>query len=80
MPDRPGQRPAAMNEAPANTLTLAAAGCPNARRPQRWRFLPITSRRKFTDNPPGIAMELPRHTSRPALQGVAGHSRLSLGG
>src|SRR5690606_4527654 len=27
---------------------------------------------RFTDNPPGIAMGLPRHTSRPALQGAAG--------
>jgi len=25
---------------------------------------------RFTDNPPGIAMELPRHASRPAPQGV----------
>ena len=29
----------------ANTLVLAAAGCANACRPQRWRFSPITSRR-----------------------------------
>ena len=28
----------------ANTLALAAAGCADACRPQRWRFLPITSR------------------------------------
>ena len=27
---------------------------------------------RFTDNPPGIAMELPRHASRPAPQGAAG--------
>ena len=26
----------------------------------------------FTDNPPGIAMELPHHASRPAPQGAAG--------
>ncbi len=43
-PDRPGQRPAAMNGALATTLALAAAGCAGACRPQRWRFLPITSR------------------------------------
>ena len=43
-PDRPVQRPAAMNGALANTLALAAAGCAGACRPQRWRFLPITSR------------------------------------
>jgi len=27
---------------------------------------------QFTDNPPGIAMELPCHASKPAPQGVAG--------
>ena len=43
-PDRPGQRPTAMGAALANTLALAAAGCAGACRPQRWRFLPITSR------------------------------------
>ncbi len=42
-PDRPGQRPAAIDGALANTLELAAAGCADASRPQRWRFLPITS-------------------------------------
>ena len=42
-PDRPGQRPAAMDGALANTLALAAAGCANACRPQRWQFVPITS-------------------------------------
>ena len=43
MPDRPGQRPAAMDGALANTPALAAAGCANACRPQRWRFVSITS-------------------------------------
>ena len=71
-PDRHGPRPAATDGALANTLALAAAGCAGACRPQRWRCLPITSRRRFTDNPPGIAMELPRHASRAAPQGAAG--------
>ena len=69
--DRPGQRPAAMVATLANTLALAAAGCADACRPQRWRFLPITSRRTVHGQPPGIAMELPRHASRPAPQGAA---------
>jgi len=34
-PDRPGQRPAAMDGTLANTLALAAAGCAGACRPQR---------------------------------------------
>ena len=50
-PDRPGQRPAAMDGALANTLALAAAGCADACRPQRWRFLPITSRRTVHGQP-----------------------------
>ena len=50
-PDRPVQRPAAMNGALANTLALAAAGCAGACRPQRWRFLPITSRRTVHGQP-----------------------------
>lgn len=50
-PDRPGQRPAAMGGALANTLALAAAGCAGACRPQRWRFLPITSRRTVHGQP-----------------------------
>lgn len=50
-PDRPGQRPAAMDGALANTLALAAAGCAGACRPQRWRFLPITSRRTVHGQP-----------------------------
>ena len=50
-PDRPGQRPAAMDGALTNTLALAAAGCANACRPQRWRFLPVTSRRTVHGQP-----------------------------
>src|SRR3546814_9964812 len=68
-------RPAAVDGALANTLALAAAGCAGACRPQRWRFLPITSRRTVHGHPPGIAMELPRHASRPAPQGAAGTFR-----
>ena len=34
-----------------NTLELAAAGCANACRPQRWRFSPITSRRTVHGHP-----------------------------
>ena len=43
--------PAAMDGALANTLALAAAGCAGACRPQRWRFLPITSRRTVHGRP-----------------------------
>ena len=50
-PDRPGQRPAAVGAALANTLALAAAGCAGACRPQRWWFLPITSRRTVHGQP-----------------------------
>ena len=50
-PDRPAQRPAAMDGTLANTLALAAAGCAGACRPQRWRFLPITSRRTVHGQP-----------------------------
>ena len=35
----------------ANTLALAAAGCANACCPQRWRFVPITSRRTVHGQP-----------------------------
>ena len=35
----------------ANTLEPAAAGCANACCPQRWRFLPITSRRTVHGQP-----------------------------
>src|SRR3546814_17678980 len=72
-------RPAAVDGALANTLALAAAGCAGACRPQRWRFLPITSRRTVHGHPPGIAMELPRHASRPAPQGAAGTFSLVVG-
>ncbi|MBO2006730.1 hypothetical protein J4732_07015 [Serratia marcescens] len=70
--------PTAMGAALANTLALAAAGCANAGRPQRWRFVPITKdgSRQFTVCLSGIAMELPRHASRPAPQGAAGRSRV----
>ncbi len=51
-PDRPGQRPAARDGAPANTLALAAAGCAGACRLQRWRFLPITSSRRTVHGQP----------------------------
>src|SRR3546814_1654352 len=44
-------RPAAVDGALANTLALAAAGCAGACRPQRWRFLPITSRRTVHGQP-----------------------------
>ena len=50
-PDRPGQRPAAMGGALANTLALAAAGCADTSRPQRWWFLPVTSRRTVHGQP-----------------------------
>ena len=50
-PDRPGQRPAAMDGACEATPRLAAAGCADACRPQRWRFLPITSRRTVHGQP-----------------------------
>ena len=43
--------PRAMDGALANTLALAAAGCAGACRPQRWRFLPITSRRTVHGQP-----------------------------
>jgi len=44
-PRRDGRRAA------ANTLALAAVGCANACRPQRWRFLPVTSRRTVHGQP-----------------------------
>ena len=34
---------------------------------------------RFTDNPPGIAMELPRHASTPAPQGAVGAFSLVIG-
>ncbi|WP_445940610.1 ParB N-terminal domain-containing protein [Pseudomonas sp.] len=45
-PHRPGEELAL-----ANTLALAATGCAGACRPQRWRFLPITSRRTVHGQP-----------------------------
>ena len=50
VPDRAGQCLAAMDGL-ANTLELAAAGCANRCRPQRWRFSPITSRRTVHGQP-----------------------------
>ena len=43
--------PRRIGRALANTLTLAAAGCADACRPRRWRFLPITSRRTVHGQP-----------------------------
>jgi len=43
--------PRRVGGAMANTLTLAAAGCADACRPQRWRLLPITSRRTVHGQP-----------------------------
>jgi len=50
-PDRPGQRPAAMDGTLMDTLGFAAAGCADACRPQRWRLLPITPRRTVHGQP-----------------------------
>ena len=55
----------------AATLALAAAGCAGACRPQRWRFLPITSG-TVHGQPARYRYGLPRHASRPAPQGMAG--------
>mgnify|MGYP006957810397 CR=1 FL=1 len=69
---RPAPRPAAMGGARQTRHSLlrqvvrmcaaldAGGSCPS--RHEGW----------FTDTPPGIAMQLPRHGSRPAPQGVAG--------
>ena len=43
--------PRRIGRALANTLALAAAGCADACRPRRWRFLPITSRRTVHGQP-----------------------------
>ena len=56
----------------ANTLVLAAAGCANACRPQRWRFSPITSRRTVHGHPARHRYGASTHPSRPAPQGAAG--------
>jgi len=45
-----GQRPAA-GQCSAGAPRLAAAGCANACRPQRWWFSPITSRRTVHGHP-----------------------------
>jgi len=80
-PDRPGQRPAAMDGALANTLALAAAGCANACRPQRWQFVPITSTKdgSRTTRPASLWSfhATPQHRRRKVRWG---RSRLSLGG
>lgn len=51
LPDRPGQHPRRNGQGVTGTPRPAAAGCANARRPQRWRFLPITSRRTVHGHP-----------------------------
>jgi hypothetical protein len=71
--DRPGQRPAVW-AGPAGTPALAAAGCANACRPDAGGSCPSRHEGRFTDNPPGIAMELPRHASRPAPEGAGAFS------
>lgn len=48
---QPNRHPAATDRALANTPELAAAGCAKACCPQRWRFLPITSRRTVHGQP-----------------------------
>jgi len=50
-PDRPVQRPASIGRVAVDTPELAAAGCANRCRPQRWRFVPITSRRTVHGQP-----------------------------
>lgn len=52
------------------TLHLAAAGCSKARRPRRWRFALVRHEGRFTDTPPGFAMEHPRHASTTSSQSV----------
>jgi len=83
-PDRPGQRPAAMDGALANTPALAAAGCANACCPQRWRILPITSRRTIDASSrhprpasPWSFHAMPQDRRRKVRRG---RSRLSSGG
>ena len=55
--------PAAMGGACRTTPRLAAAGCAIACRPRRWRFAPVRHEGRFTDTPPGLAMEHPHHAS-----------------
>ncbi len=60
-PDRPGQRPASDGQSAADTPWLAAAGCANACRPRRWRFVATLSREMVHGH-----AALPRHgTSTP---------------
>lgn len=53
------------------TPRLAAAGCAKACRPRRWRFAPVRHEGRFTDTPPGLAMEHPRHASSTWPQSTA---------
>ncbi len=64
-------RPAAMGGACGATPRLAAAGCAKACRPRRWRFAPVRHEGRFTDTPPGFAMEHPRHASTTSSQSAA---------
>ena len=50
-PSMPPNRLRRMAGPLANALELAAAGCADTCRPQRWRFLPITSRRTVHGQP-----------------------------
>lgn len=45
------------------TPRLATAGCAKACRPRRWRFAACSHEGRFTDTPPSLAMEFPRHAS-----------------
>src|SRR3546814_16184563 len=71
LPDRPGQRSAAMGWTLANTMALAAAGCEDACLPQRWRFLPITSRKTVHGQPARhrYGSSMPRLTAGTARSG-----------
>lgn len=64
-------RPAAMGGACGATPRLAAAGCAKACRPRRWRFALVRHEGRFTDTPPGLAMEHPRHASTTWSQSAA---------
>ena len=65
-------RPAAMGGACRATPRLAAAGCAIACRPRRWRFAPVRHEGRFTDTPPGLAMEHPHHASSMWSRAAAG--------
>ncbi|HMN14696.1 MAG TPA: hypothetical protein PKD55_20445, partial [Bellilinea sp.] len=71
-PDRPGQRPAAMDGALANTLALHTVGCANVCRPQRCGSCPTRHEGRFTDILPGSAMQPPCYASKPVPQSAAG--------